>query len=60
MKKNYMNPKTTIVGLNIQHQLLSGSDKTFNLTGAGSADAETQSGGWNSRGTDSLWDDDDF
>ena len=59
MKKTYITPCTTKIILNMQHQLLAGSDQSFgDLSGAGQADDDTKNGGWNSRGG-SFFDDDE-
>lgn len=59
MKKIYMKPSTTEVFLNMQHQLLAGSDRSFGaLNEVDNANDETKNGGWNSRG--GFWDDEEY
>ena len=61
MKKTYMMPDTKEVRVNIQHHLLSGSDMNFGaLNEVKNASEGTSNGGWNARGNDSFWDDEEY
>ena len=56
-----MKPNTDIVNLRIQHQLLAGSDQSYNFNDAEDADDDTKDGGWNARQQSwgGAWDDEE-
>ena len=59
-KKEYMKPALQVVELNLQSMIALSADNTLTNTGAGIYDTDAGVGENLSRGSGSIWDDDEY